>query len=304
MPSTAFALVVVNYGSHELIAENVPTTALEAGARVYIVDNPSSVAECEAVRRLCAERDWTLVVSPANDGFGSGVNRGVRAAIADGLDVFVLLNPDASADGPVLAELARAVRLDPGAVVAPRIVGSDGHTDFDGAMVSLATGRTRMRRIDGDDDPEWVNWLTGACMAFDRAGFEEAGGFAEDYFLYWEDVDFSRRAVAAGRRLVVRHDLQVVHDEGGTQGSQGRRAKSHSYYYWNCRNRLVFGRRFARVPWRDWLRATPGQSWQILLRGGRRQILEDPGTLFAAVRGTLAGIVMARRRSQAPGVLR
>lgn len=298
--TSAFALVVVNYGAHELIAGNVPESVAAAGARVYIVDNPSSIAECEAVRALCAERGWTLVASPANGGFGAGANQGVRAAAEDGLGVFVLLNPDASADGPVLAGLAEAVRADPGSVVSPRILGSDGHTDFDGAMVSLATGRTRMRQVDGDDPAEWVNWLTGACMAFDRATFEEVGGFAEDYFLYWEDVDFSRRAAACGRRLVVRHDLQVVHDEGGTQGSQGRRAKSHSYYYWNCRNRLVFGRRFAQVAWRDWLRATPAQSWQILLRGGRRQILSDPGTLLAAVRGTLAG-VPASSRARLPG---
>ncbi|AXE39677.1 glycosyltransferase family 2 protein [Acidipropionibacterium virtanenii] len=295
MTASPFALVIVNYGSHQLIADNVAGPVAEEGARVYVVDNPSSVAECQAVRQLCAERGWTLVASAANVGFGAGVNQGVRAAISDGLDVFVLLNPDAAADGPVLAGLARAVREDPGGVISPRVVGSDGHTDFDGAMVSLRTGRTRMRWIDSDGDGEWVNWLTGACMAFDRSTFEETGGFGEEYFLYWEDVDFSRRAVACGRHLAVRHDLLVVHDEGGTQGSQGRRAKSHSYYYWNCRNRVVFGRRFARVAWRDWLAATPSQSWQILLRGGRRQLLEDPGTFVAAVRGTLAGILVTAR---------
>lgn len=291
MTAPAHAVVIVNYGSHKLLARNLPGAGRLGGSRVYVVDNPSSVAECEAIRRLCVQRGWTLVDSPSNDGFGPGVNRGVAAAVADGLDVFILLNPDASAEPAVLDGLAQAVRQDRGSVVSPLIITSAGDTDFAGGIVSLRTGRTRMCWIPADDDPEWACWLTGACMAFDRATFEAAGGFPEEYFLYWEDVDFSRRAAACGRRLVVRPDLRIVHDEGGTQGSQGSRAKSYPYYYWNCRNRLLFGRRFARVPWRDWLAATPAQSWQILLRGGRRQILADPGTLAAAVRGTLAGLV-------------
>lgn len=292
-----YAVVVVNYGSHQLLARNLPGAGELGGGRVYVVDNPSSVAECAAIRRLCFERGWTLVASPSNDGFGPGVNRGVRAALADGIDVLVLLNPDAVADGGVLAELADAVRQDSGAVVAPRVATPTGRTEFAGSSVNLRTGRMRSGWAP-DDDPEWGNWLTGACMAFDRQTFEDVGGLAEDYFLYWEDVDFSRRAASRGHRLVVRDDLEVVHDEGGTQRSHGGRAKSHSYYYWNCRNRMVFGRRFARGAWRGWLAATPAESWLILLRGGRRQILTDPGTLGAAVRGTLAGLAAAVREGR------
>lgn len=293
MTEPTFAVVIVNYGAHRLLAENVPPASETDSARIYIVDNPSTVDECVAIRQLCTDRGWTLIPSPANDGFGPGVNRGVRAAIADGIDAFVLLNPDARADGELLAELARGVRADPTTVASPRVVSSAGHLEFTGSIVSLRTGRTRRGWIPEDDDPEWVNWLTGACMAFDRRTFEEVGGFDSDYFLYWEDVDFSRRAVQHGRRLVVREDLEIVHDEGGTHNQQGSRAKSHLYYYWNCRNRMLFGRRFARVSWSDWLKATPQESWQILLRGGRRQILSDPGTLGATVRGTIAGIVVA-----------
>ncbi len=298
MTEPTFAVVIVNYGAHKLLAQNIPPAAKMGAGRVYVVDNPSTVSECAAIRELCEDRGWTLVASPANDGFGPGVNRGVRAAIADGIGLFVLLNPDARADAEVLAELARAVRSDPTTVASPRVVTSTGSTEFSGSSVSLRTGRMRSAWVP-EDDPEWANWLTGACMAFDRGTFEEVGGFDPDYFLYWEDVDFSRRVVEHGRRLVVREDLEIVHDEGGTHNQQGSRAKSHLYYYWNCRNRMLFGRRFGRVSWSDWLKATPEESWQILLRGGRRQILSDPGTLGATVRGTIAGIAVALRMPRA-----
>lgn len=295
MTPPRFAVVVVNYGAHELIAHAVSETVGTVGGAVFVVDNPSTPAERAAVRELCAARGWAFVPSPANDGFGAGVNRGVRAAIEDGIEVIVLLNPDACASDGALAGLAQRVRADRSTVASPRIVTSAGRVDFAGKVVSLRTGRTRSGWSAADDDPEWADWLTGACLAFDRATFDDLGGFDERYFMYWEDVDFSRRAVERGRRLAVCEDIEIGHDQGGTQDSHGRRARSHLYYYWNCRNRLLFGRRFARVPWRRWLAATPRESWQILLRGGRRQILSDPGTLGAAVRGALAGIAAAGR---------
>ncbi|UYG17433.1 glycosyltransferase family 2 protein [Brachybacterium huguangmaarense] len=295
MTGSTFAVVIVNYGAHALLARNIPPASEMADACVYVVDNPSTLEECAAIRALCTARGWTLIPSPANDGFGAGVNRGVQAAIADGIGVFVLLNPDAAADIPVLSALAQEVRSDPTQVISPQVVNSSGQTEFAGSVVSLRTGRTRRGWIPDDDDPEWVNWLTGACMAFDLGAFEDLSGFDPRYFLYWEDVDFSRRAAESGRRLVVRKDLEIVHDEGGTHNKQGSRAKSHLYYYWNCRNRLRFGRRFSRVPWGEWLKATPEESWQILLRGGRRQIVSDPGTLGATIRGTVAGVAVASR---------
>ena len=36
-----------------------------------------------------------------------------------------------------------------------------------------------------------ANWLSGACLAFSATAFDRLGGFGEDFFLYWEDVDIS-----------------------------------------------------------------------------------------------------------------
>jgi glycosyltransferase involved in cell wall biosynthesis len=139
------------------------------------------------------------------------------------------------------------------------------------------------------------------------------GGFDEGYFLYWEDVDLGYRAVAAGGTVILRDDLVAVHDEGGTH-ADGRPegAKSAVYYRYNCRNRLAFGsRHLNRRQLLRWLVTTPAVSWEILLRGGRRQLLHSPGLLWAAVAGSLAGVALAlpalvtgpRPRMRRPSVL-
>ncbi len=288
-------MVVVNYGSHRLLADGFDSAKLRAaGVVVIVVDNFSTWAERQAVSELCATLGWLLVAQARNAGFGAGVNAGVVAARAAGCNAIVTLNPDARATPEVLIELGRQVLSEPLAFVSPTMVTSRGAPHFRGSTVSLRTGQIRGGWSADDGDPEWKNWLSGACLAFTPAAFSRLGGFGLRYFLYWEDVDLSRRAADAGLQLLLREDLQIVHDEGGTHVRQRARAKSSLYYFYNTRNRLVFAVNVLdpEQVWR-WVLGTPRQSMLIWLRGGKRQLLTDPAGAFAAVAGSLDGLRIA-----------
>ncbi|MFQ1003616.1 glycosyltransferase [Modestobacter sp. SSW1-42] len=302
-------VVVVNFEASSLLRANVADRGLGGpDDLVVIVDNSPSADEQEVVRLLCAEHGWLLVPRPDNPGFGAGVNEGIAAARSAGCVTFLCLNPDAVISQEVLDALREHSLRDPLALIAPRIVDSAGALVFRGSRLDLRDGRIRSHR---DDDPAvppagWTDWLTGACLVVHSALVDRLGGFADDYFLYWEDVDLSHRAQLAGGHLVLRADLTVRHDEGGTQGAQRGRAKSATYYRYNCRNRLLFAAR--NLPRRDvlrWLVRTPAVSREILLRGGRRQLLHSTRPLRATVRGSAEGVGLAlaalvRRRPAAP----
>lgn len=307
-------IVVVNYGSHGLIDDNLGSTELSRlDAYVVIVDNFSTAEERAAIERVVDEHEWRLIGLADNAGFGAGVNVGLRAADEAGCGCFLVLNPDARVDSQVIAELQQHSLRDPYALISPTLMTPTGEVAFQGSQVYLDTGRIKRLpppveaaalgaagdvindRTLGDGRPAQA-WLPGTCLAVHRDLLAKAGGFDEPYFLYWEDLDLSYRCRASGGSLVIRHDLSVVHDEGGTQQRRDSRALSERYYYWNCRNRLLFAARHlpARQVFR-WIVHTPAESWQILMRGGRRQLLHSPRPLLATVRGSFAGIVLAVR---------
>jgi GT2 family glycosyltransferase len=295
MTADLLGIVVVNYGSSQLLEDNLARLTTQGRPfRVVVVDNFSSATERAATARLASAHGWHLVALPDNRGFAAGVNAGVRAAFAAGCSCYLLLNPDASVTLDVVAELRRQVLADPAALVSPRILAPDGQVFFDGARLHLDTGRIRGRASATPVSEPAVDWVSGACLAFHDDLLRRVGDLDESYFLYWEDVDFSMRALAAGATLVVRHDLVALHDAGGTQGPTRGRAKSALYYRYNCMNRLRFAAR--HLPRRrlvGWMLATPAVGWEILRRGGRRQLVRQHVLLLAALRGSLAGMGMA-----------
>lgn len=287
------AIVVVNYGSHELLAANL-AWATPGGPNppgpVVIVDNPRSAEDTAAIAALAARQGWDLVRCPSNDGFGSGVNRGAERAWELGCVGMIVVNPDvalASSDADALRE--EVVRV-PETLTAPLVLGPDGRPWGRLGRVDVRAGRLR-----GAGDAAGPTWVSGACFGIHRDLWDRLGGFDEDYVMYWEDVDLSVRCQEAGGAVVVREDVVVTHDVGGTQEASG--GKSSLYYYYNCRNRLVFaakhltGRELLR-----WIVLTPADARRVANRGtpqGRLRKLR--AAVPPVLRGSAAGLVWAVR---------
>ena len=284
-------IVVVNYGSSDLLERNLaPLTAALPDAVTVVVDNRTDDEERDRVAVLAGRHGWAAEHPSSNLGFGTGVNLGARTAFELGATHLLILNPDAVIDpAAAMTLLARSLEA-PDGLLCPRILRPDGSFWFDGSDLHLADGRLRnpARRGTAEVEP----WLTGACLLVDRALWERVGGFDDDYFLYWEDVDLSHRVLAAGGRLELCRDVTAIHDEGGTHESapRGQRRKSDTYYYYVIRNRLVFAaKHLDDARFRVWVGLARTVAWETLLQGGRRQFLRSPGLLGLALRALRDG---------------
>ena len=296
--SHKFSLIIVNYGSAHLLAENLAKLNLgPVNGSVVVVDNYTTTAERTAVADLASDRHWDLVALDRNYGFGVGVNEGVNAAIAAGSRTVAVLNPDASISAADLQLMVHAVEADPTLMVSPLIRTSSGTIWFDGMELFMDSGEVASRRRPVMPAGPRKPWLSGACFAMSVELWNAVGGFDPDYFLYWEDVDLSHRVVNHGGHLTVLENALAVHDSGGTQTAiRGGGTKSESYYFHNIRNRLVYAAKHLEgKQLRKWIYATPRVSYQILLGGGRRQLISSPAPLRAYVKGIIYGYALMIR---------
>lgn len=312
---SSLAIVVVNYGSTALLEANLaPLTRRQPELTVVIVDNYSSEQERSRVVSLAAREGWNTVLPTGNTGFGGGMNRGVLHAEQLGAKLLLLLNPDVEIAEKALEQLIEASAQDSDTLYSPQILRPDGSVWFNGSDLYLTDGRIRSARRRLPGSAQAIEpWLSGACLLMTRELWRKTGGFDEQYFLYWEDVDFSHRVAAAGGRLRVVTDAVAVHAEGGThQGggySHSGEPKSNTYYYYNIRNRLLFAvRHLDDTTIERWSGQTRAIAWEVLLQGGRRQFTHSLSPLFAAFRGVRDGrrlvreeLRARRRRSRATG---
>ncbi|MGL4420225.1 MAG: glycosyltransferase, partial [Gemmataceae bacterium] len=142
----------------------------------------------------------------------------------------LLLNPDVTVEPGFLDavfQLAQEyVQTDPQVGViglglehadGSRQASSGPFPEFAETITSLVRPRSRRRcRLTTTDQPTRVPWVTGGCMLIRRECLERLGGLDEEFFLYYEDVDFCHRATQAGwtvwydPRIVARH-LSPLH---------------------------------------------------------------------------------------------
>jgi N-acetylglucosaminyl-diphospho-decaprenol L-rhamnosyltransferase len=287
----AFAVVVVNFDSSALLERNAAAIELPPAGRIVVVDCFSGDVERGRVRGLAERHGWDAVLLDENAGFGGGMNAGVARAGAAGATIVVALNPDATIDRASLESLVSAVQRDPMLLASPTIVGGAGEPWFAGADLYLEDGAVRGARArDRFPGAARREWATGACFAMSLELWRLVGGFDEDYFLYWEDIDLSHRVLDIGGRLAL-VDALVVHEAGGTQTDiDDGRAKSEAYYYYNIRNGMLYAaKHLGDARMRRWLRAAPRVGLGVLLRGGRRQLVRSLRPWRAYLRGLRDG---------------
>lgn len=291
----ALGVVVVNFGSHALLEENlVGLDVASLDATVVVVDSFHSTSERQAVEDLAGGHGWRLIAPSGNLGFGVAANLGASLAADLGCSHLLLLNPDVAVDVVALHQLLEASARHPEAILSPVIHRPDGSIWFAGGQLDERNGLISSRR-----DVEQVStsrWLTAACLMVPASVWTRLGGFDPRFFLYWEDVEMTRRHLAGGGELLVLHDLRVTHAVGATQPGEG---KSTAYAYFMCRNRLLYAT--LRHGWAGrlrWLWASPRYAARVVLRDGRRGLLRNPRLASAALRGTLAGLLLMARGSR------
>jgi len=234
MSRASVTVVVPALGDTALLDANLPPLLDEleragAGDELVLVDDTGAgELEAWAAEHLEGrpEPAGRLVVREANGGFAAAVESGVAAA-THGL-VFSLNSDVAIRPGflePLVAALTGPAPAGFEAVfaVTPRVL-LEGDSERDESFVAgeLEAGLLRFRDVDPGPTPAAITpvpFAVGGTCLFDRARFDELGGFDERFApFYFEDVDLCWSAARRGWATLYVPDSVVSHHHRGTIG--------------------------------------------------------------------------------------
>ncbi|WP_245622589.1 glycosyltransferase family 2 protein [Pseudoxanthomonas dokdonensis] len=220
--SEAIAAVVVTFESASTIDACLERLrAAHDVAEIRVVDNHSSDDTVERIRRhALADPRIHYIANPGNPGFAAACNQGAADSTASWL---AFINPDLMVQPDTLQRLrALAVVNDP-ALLGVELLDEAGQPDPaarrrdpDFAAMLRAPGRASKLAIARDPDLQLqpVPAISGALMLLPRTLFQRLHGLDEGYRLHAEDLDFCRRARAAGACVAVANALSVLHIRG------------------------------------------------------------------------------------------
>lgn len=256
----SIGVIIVAFNSADVIAACLDGLAQQGPGlvRVVVVDNASSdnstrIVEDWSARNAGLGLAVTVVRSPVNRGFAGGVNQGL-AALADDLDIahFWVLNPDASPLPGAVAAILAAASAAPGyGMLSGRVfyAGTPARIQTDGGRIHWLTGVTSSLNLGLAPEATplpaaaQLDFVSGASMVVSRAFLDTVGPLREDYFLYYEEVDWALRR--GSLPIVSAPGLQVLHQAGSSIGSATVNRMGSPFSIWFLyRSRMMFLRRF------------------------------------------------------------
>lgn len=214
------ALVLTWNGAHLL--PDCLAALLPQGARVVVVDNASTDGTAELLRRDFPQVEHLAL--PENLGYGRANNEGLRRALALGAEFVALVNNDVTVGPGWLANLLQAARAQPraGLFTGTLLFNNEERVNSTGLAIDTF-GRARDRdfrlplsQLQRSDGP--VAGVSGGAALLRVAMLREIGLFDEAYFAYYEDVELSLRAAAAGWTSWYAREAQARHRFGATFG--------------------------------------------------------------------------------------
>jgi GT2 family glycosyltransferase len=227
------SIIIVNYKSPQLVLDCLGAffpRAFPPEIEVIVVDNGSNDNSEQLIRTSYPAVKW--IAMNYNSGFARANNAGIRVSLGRNV---LLLNSDTLGGEEAIIECAR--RLDKGNYVAcgvqllnpdrsPQVSGNFFITGAVNQLLmlpllgdifrrlgyALGVKKTNLPEAKGTAEVDWIN---GAFLMVKREAIGKAGLLDEDFFLFFEEIEWCSRLRKLGN-LCIFGDLQVVHLMGAT----------------------------------------------------------------------------------------
>ena len=221
------SIIILNYHNKNLSKEllkNLLQLDLKYNYEIIVIDN-ASYDGIEEVAKSFAEVKF--IQSKKNGGFAYGNNLGIKEAKGK---YIMIMNPDLAILSPAIDIMVKYLEDNPlVGLIGPRLINADKSIQYSCTnfpdwhlpfyrRTSLAKSQAGQKWLDNylmkDLDHyqnSYVPALFGACLMFRRSALEKVGLLDERYFMYMEDLDWSRRFWEEGYKVAYIGKAEVIH---------------------------------------------------------------------------------------------
>jgi GT2 family glycosyltransferase len=213
------SIIIVTCNSEQYILDclnSVEKAARELRHEIFLIDNKSTDQTKVVVKRF--KNAVTIIENSENYGFAQAVNMGLERSSGD---FILLLNPDVVIQSSSLRPMIDFMRDHPEmGICGCKLLNRDSSLQYSkGSFPTLFSILyrmilpRRMRKYDlwGYDKTGKCDWVTGAFMLIRNRLFGEVGRLDENYFMYYEDMDFCLQAHNKGWEVCFYPGIKADH---------------------------------------------------------------------------------------------
>lgn len=241
-------VVVVTYNRRDLLLRSLQAILAQTLPLhcILVIDNASTDGTGELLRARGMLDEPSLHYRPlaANLGGAGGFHLGLDWALELDCEWVWLMDDDALPEPDALERLlAQVPETKTPPIMAGRVVDGDGHT-YLGPRARLAKSSLKVMPVPEEEysrpffDAELVSFV-GPLIHRSQAA--ACGLPRADFFIYYDDFEYTHRLWRAGFRIRVVPDSRIVHLDGGRSIGQAMEKEAWGWQiYYRNRNRIVW----------------------------------------------------------------
>lgn len=219
MDSTVYIPSINGRDRLRLTLESVRSQTVSC--RVVVVDNGSTDGTIEMLAADFPEHE--VLALSQNLGFGRALNQAIATM---GSGQIILLNNDVILESDFIEQITGTADETGAEMVASVLLRAENPGEIDSAGI-VADEETLMafdflegRPVDVAQSAPAPLGPSGGAALYDRDAFERVGGFDEEIFAYYEDLDLALRMRLEGCRCALSRDARGTHVRSATLGSR------------------------------------------------------------------------------------
>lgn len=257
------SIIIVNWNVQDLLRKCLETI-LSSPIAINETDGEKAIVEIIVIDSASSDDSVAMVQTEfpqvkllpqaENVGFTRGNNIGFE--IAQGR-YFLMLNPDTEIIEDTLPQMIAYMDDNPQiGILGPHTLNTDGTTQstrrhfptkaigfFESTWLQPFAPQPFLDYYyvsnQQDDDVFEVDWVQGSALMFRREVYEQIGGLDTEYVMYWEELDWCKRAKDAGFKVLYLGTAQIIHHGG--KSSEQASAFKHIHFQ---QSKLRYFRKF------------------------------------------------------------